>query len=80
MWFRSNDRGWCHDLILGALWIGADSEIMLLWHNLKCYEYWKGSDRKFPQPYACNMWIRTEDIGWCHDLIWSAMWIGTDVK
>jgi hypothetical protein len=24
------------------------------------------------------MWIRTDDRGWCHDLIWGDMCIGTD--
>jgi hypothetical protein len=80
MWFKSDDRGWCHDLILCALWIWADSEIMLSWPNLKCYEDWKGSDLKIPQPFSSNMWIRSHDRGWCHDLIWGAMWNGTDVK
>jgi hypothetical protein len=36
MWIKSDDRGWCHDLNLGAIWIGADSEIMLSWPNLMC--------------------------------------------
>jgi hypothetical protein len=55
MWIISDDRGWCHDLILGALWIGADFEIMLSWHNLKCYEDWKGSARKIPRPYSSTI-------------------------
>jgi hypothetical protein len=25
------------------------------------------------------MWIRADDRGWCHDLIWGDIWIGTDV-
>jgi hypothetical protein len=25
------------------------------------------------------MWIETDDIGCCHDQIYSAMWIGKDV-
>jgi hypothetical protein len=80
MWYSSDDRGSCHDLVCGVLWIGADSKIMLSWPNLKCYEDWNGSDRKIPRPYASNMWIRTDDRGWCQDLIWCAIWIGTDVK
>jgi hypothetical protein len=24
------------------------------------------------------MWIRSDDRGWCYDLIWGDMWIGTD--
>jgi hypothetical protein len=24
MWIRTDDRGWCHDLICGDLWIGTD--------------------------------------------------------
>jgi hypothetical protein len=24
------------------------------------------------------LWIRADDIGWCHDLIWVDIWIGTD--
>jgi hypothetical protein len=26
------------------------------------------------------MWIRKDDRGWCHDLIWRDIWIGTDDK
>jgi hypothetical protein len=47
MWFRSDDRGWCHELILGEFWIGADSEIMFSWPNLKCYVDLEGCGRKF---------------------------------
>jgi hypothetical protein len=45
MWIRSDDRGWCNDLICGAFWIGANSEIMLSWHNMKCYMDWKECGR-----------------------------------
>jgi hypothetical protein len=24
------------------------------------------------------MWIRTDDRGWCRDLIWGDIWIGSD--
>jgi hypothetical protein len=26
------------------------------------------------------MWNRRDIIGWCHDLIWGDIWIGTDDK
>jgi hypothetical protein len=26
------------------------------------------------------MWIRIDDSGWCHDIIWGDMWTGTDDK
>jgi hypothetical protein len=53
---------------------------MMYWPNLKWYVDWKGCDRKLSRPISENMWIRTNDIGWCHDLIWGDMWIGTDDK
>jgi hypothetical protein len=39
---------------------------------------WKGCDMKHSGPIWCNMWVRTDDTGWCHDLIWGDMGIGTD--
>jgi hypothetical protein len=32
------------------------------------------------RPIWSTMWIRTDDKGWCHDLNWGALCIGTDVK
>jgi hypothetical protein len=26
------------------------------------------------------MWIRSDDRGWIHDIIWGDIWIGTDVN
>jgi hypothetical protein len=80
MWFRSDDKGWCHELKICAFWIGAGSEIMLLWPNLKCYVDWKWCYRKISRPIGSNIWIRTNDRGWCHDVILGDMWIGTDDK
>jgi hypothetical protein len=73
MWIRTDDRGWYLDLIWDALWIGTDSLIMLSLHKLKCYVDWNGCDRKLSRPIWSTMWIRTEDRGWCHDLIWGVM-------
>jgi hypothetical protein len=78
MWIRTDDRGWCNDLIWGALWTTADCELMLSWINLKCYVDWKGCDRKISRPIWRNLRIKSEDLGWCHDLIWGGMWIGID--
>jgi hypothetical protein len=77
MWIRSDDRGWCHDLIWGDLWIGTNSEIMIYWPNLKCYVYWEWCERKLSLPILSTIWIRTDDRGLCHDLICGALWIGT---
>jgi hypothetical protein len=78
MGFRSDDIGWCHELILGAFCIGDDSEIMLSWLNLKCYVDGKGCGRKLSRPYWSSLWNRIDDWGWCHDIILGDMWIGTD--
>jgi hypothetical protein len=32
------------------------------------------------RPILSTMWIRTDDRGWCNDVIWGDMWIGTDDK
>jgi hypothetical protein len=76
MWIRSDDKGWCHDVIWGALWIETDSGILLWLPNMKCYLDWKICDRKLSRPIWYTMWIRSDDGGWCHDLIWGDMWIG----
>jgi hypothetical protein len=78
MWFRSDDRGWCHELILGTFWIGGDSEIMLLWLNLKSYVVWKCCGKKVSRPIWSTLWNKTDDRDWWHDLIFGDMWIGTD--
>jgi hypothetical protein len=78
MWIRTDDIGWSHDLIWGAIWIGTNSEIMLSWSNVMWYVDWKVSERELSRPIWSNMWIRTDDKGWCHYLIWGDMWIGTD--
>jgi hypothetical protein len=39
---------------------------------------WKICDRKHSRPIWSTMWIRSDDIGWCYDLISGNMWIGTD--
>jgi hypothetical protein len=39
---------------------------------------WEGCDRKLSRPIWYNMSNRTDDRGWCHDLIWGDMGIGTD--
>jgi hypothetical protein len=69
MWFRSDDRGWYHELILGVIWIGAVSEIMHLWTNLKCYVDWKWCGRKFSRPIWSTVWNRSDDRECYHDLI-----------
>jgi hypothetical protein len=78
MWIRTDDRGWSHDLICDALWIGADSDIMLSLPNLKCFVDWKGCGKKISRTFLSTMWLRTNDREWCHDVIWSDMWIGRD--
>jgi hypothetical protein len=57
------------------LWIGADSEIMLSWTNLKCYLDWKGCGSEHSWQIWNTLWNRTDDRGWCHDLIRGDMWI-----
>jgi hypothetical protein len=41
---------------------------------------WEVCDRKISRTIWNTMWIRSDDRGWCHDLIWGVMWIGTDEK
>jgi hypothetical protein len=76
MWIITDDRGWYFHLIWCAMWSGTYSEIMLSWHNWKCYVDWKGCDRKFSRPIWSTMWNITDDKGWCHDIIWGDIWIG----
>jgi hypothetical protein len=45
------------------------SEIMISWPNKKSYVDWNLCDRKLPRSICITMWIRIDDIGWCHDLI-----------
>jgi hypothetical protein len=52
--------------------------IMLSWTILKCYVDWKRCYRKLSRPIWSNMWIRSDYVGWCHDLVCGALWIGTD--
>jgi hypothetical protein len=56
------------------------SEKMLFGRNLKCYVDCTGCDRKPPRPMWSTMWIRTDVLRRCHDLIRGALWIGADVK
>jgi hypothetical protein len=49
---------------------------MLSWHKLLCYVDWKGCDSMISRPIWINMWIRTDDVGWYHDITWGDMWIG----
>jgi hypothetical protein len=35
-------------------------------------------DRKHSRPIWSKMWIRSDDIEWCYDLISGDIWIGTD--
>jgi hypothetical protein len=53
---------------------------MRTWRNLKGYMDWEICDRKISRPIWNNIWIRSDDRGWCHDLICGEMWIGTDDK
>jgi hypothetical protein len=78
IWIRTDDGGLYFHLIWDALWIGTNCLIMLSWHNLKCYVDWKWRDRVLSRQIWNNMWNRTADIGWCHDLSWGDMWIGTN--
>jgi hypothetical protein len=68
MWILTDEWCWCHELIWCVLWIGTYSVIMLSWPNLKCYVDWNVCDRKLPWPIWSNIWIRSIDKGWCHDL------------
>jgi hypothetical protein len=47
---------------------------------MKCYEDWKWCDRKLSFQNLSNVWIRTDDRGLGHNLIWGDMWIGTDYE
>jgi hypothetical protein len=53
---------------------------MLSLHNFKCYVDWKWCDRKLSRQIWSTMRNRTDDWGWYHDLIWGALWIGTNSK
>jgi hypothetical protein len=74
----SDGRRWCRDIIWGAFWIGAYSEIMLSWNNMKCYVDSKGCGRNISGPTWSNLLNRIDYKGWCHNLIWGDMWIWTD--
>jgi hypothetical protein len=39
---------------------------------------WKLCDRIFSRPIWSSIWIRSDDWGWCHDLICGDIWIGTE--
>jgi hypothetical protein len=39
---------------------------------------WKGCDSNLSRPIWCTMWIRTDDKGWHHDLIWGDIGIRPD--
>jgi hypothetical protein len=72
MWNSTGDRGWCHDLILGDIWIGTDyigwcHDQFYVLCGLEKYE------RKLSRRIWSTMWIWTDDRGWCHDLIWGAL-------
>jgi hypothetical protein len=45
---------------------------------LKCYVDWNGCYRKLSRTIWRTMWIRSDDRGLCHDLIWGALWNWTD--
>jgi hypothetical protein len=54
-----------------------------MWKNAAMYKFelivdWKLCDRKISRPIWSNMWVRSDDRRWSHDLIWGNMWIGTD--
>jgi hypothetical protein len=38
----------------------------------------EGCGRKLSRPIWGTIWNRTDDRGWCHDLIWVALLIVTD--
>jgi hypothetical protein len=59
-------------------WKGCEK--MLSWPNLKNYVDWNGCERKISRTIWSIIWIRSDDIGLCHDQIWGEKWIGTDDK
>jgi hypothetical protein len=80
MWIRADDRGWFYGLIWGALWIGANSEIMMSWPDLKYYVDCKECEKKLSRPIWITLWVRTHVIAWCLDLTWDSLTIGTYVN
>jgi hypothetical protein len=69
MWIRTDDRGWCHELIWRDTWIGThDKGCCLVQIKMLCglYRMW----HEVLRPMRSNIWIRTEETGWCLALIW----------
>jgi hypothetical protein len=78
IWLSTDDKEWCHDIIWHNIWIGTDvKECCLEQITVLC-----GLDSMW-QEVSCLIWriiwIRTDDRGWWRDLIWCALWIGSDV-
>jgi hypothetical protein len=80
VWIRSDDAGWCNDLLWHSIWIRTDvkgccldqitvlSGLNSMWQEVS-WTIWS------------TIWIRKKnDTGWSLDLIWCALWMGTDVK
>jgi hypothetical protein len=53
---------------------------MQSWPILKCDVDLKGSYTNFHDKIWSNMCNRTDDRGWCNDLIWGDLYIVRDVK
>jgi hypothetical protein len=72
------DRGWCLELILKSSVDLIRCFQMLSWPNFNCSVDWNVCDRKLSRPIWRTMWIISIDKGWCYDLNWGTLWIGTD--
>jgi hypothetical protein len=73
MWIRTDDWGWCHDLIWHDNWIGTDVKGCGVDQNTVLYG-WDSLWQEVSLQIWSNIWIRTDDTGWCLDLIWCALW------
>jgi hypothetical protein len=51
---------------------------MLSWPNIMYKFDWNLCETRLSRQIWCNMRIRTDDRGWCHDLIWADILKGTD--
>jgi hypothetical protein len=77
LWIRTDDKGWCYDLIWKDICIEID-DINGVMAKFKMLCGFKRILKEVSRPNLSRMWISSDDMGWCHDLIWDALWIGTD--
>jgi hypothetical protein len=79
MWIRKDDRGGCLDQIWRDIWIGTDDKGCSI-EQTKCCDDLIICDMKHSRTIWSIMWIRTEERGWGHDLIWGDICKGTEEK